>query len=218
MLYLYAITDAADPPDLPGIEGAPLQAISAGTLLAVASEHKDLRLRADEDTLWKHEAVVESMMETGAVLPMRMGSTVEGPDSVEALLRERGGDFTAAIERVRGAVEIGLRGLVATPSGPGAGASASGPGAAYMRDQLARKRRIDAVGARVREALAPLARDMTAITGTHERMSIRAAFLVERDRVDEFTAAVERLEREIETVTLVCTGPWPPYSFSAGVN
>jgi hypothetical protein len=217
MLYLYGITDAAGPPDLAGIGGASLRAIGAGTLHAVASEHDNLRLRADEDTLWAHEAVVESMMEAGAVLPVRLGSTVEGADSVEDLLRERGSDFTRAIERVRGAVEVGVRGLVATPRAA-AGAPSAGPGAGYMRDQLTRKRRIDAVAGRLHDELAPLVRDATEVTGSHERMSLRAAYLVERERVDELVSAVQRLERDVEGVTLVCTGPWPPYSFASGVN
>jgi glycosyltransferase involved in cell wall biosynthesis len=49
-------------------------------------------------------------------------------------------------------------------------------------------------------------------------MSLRAAYLVERERVDELVSAVQRLERDVEGVTLVCTGPWPPYSFASGVN
>jgi gas vesicle protein GvpL/GvpF len=217
MLYLYGITDAAGPPDLMGIDGALLRVIGTGTLHAVASEHDDLRLSADEETLWAHEAVVESMMEAGAVLPVRLGSTVDRADSIEDLLRERGSDFTQAIERVRGAVEIGVRGLVATPRAA-AGASAAGPGAGYMRDQLARKRRIDAVAGRMDEELTSLVRDATEVTGSHERMSLRAAYLVDRDRVDEFVAAVQRLESKADGVTLVCTGPWPPYSFATGVN
>jgi hypothetical protein len=217
MLYIYAITDATAAPDLTGIDGEPVQTIGAGAVYAVASEHDDLRLRADEDTLWAHESVVEAMMEAGTVLPLRMGSTMEGSDSVDALLRARRADFARAMDRVRGAVEIGVRGLVAAGRAR-AGSPSGGPGAEYMRDQLERKRRVDAVAARMRDGLVPLVRDATAIKSSHDRMSLRAAYLVESDRVDEFIDAVERIEHQAVGATLICTGPWPPFSFASGVN
>jgi hypothetical protein len=37
---------------------------------------------------------------------------------------------------------------------------------------------------------------------------------VPRQRVEEFRDAVRELEQRHPDVTLVCTGPWPPYSFA----
>jgi Gas vesicle synthesis protein GvpL/GvpF len=42
----------------------------------------------------------------------------------------------------------------------------------------------------------------------------RAAYLVERDAVDAFTAAVARLQDAGAGLSILCTGPWPPYSFA----
>ena len=42
---------------------------------------------------------------------------------------------------------------------------------------------------------------------------LSASYLVDRDSVEEFRAAVAALDDEHADVTLVCTGPWPPYSF-----
>src|SRR5205807_2635684 len=57
-------------------------------------------------SLWDHEAVVEAVMQDGAVLPMRFGSVV---DDVEAFLASRRASLVAALSRVRGAVELGVR-------------------------------------------------------------------------------------------------------------
>jgi hypothetical protein len=38
---------------------------------------------------------------------------------------------------------------------------------------------------------------------------------VDRDRVDAFRERVDELAEELEDATITCTGPWPPYSFSA---
>jgi hypothetical protein len=220
MLYLYAISDTGPSTDISGLEGAPLHAIRQGDLVAVASEHDRLRLRPEEAAIWAHEAVVETLMEAGPVLPMRLGSTADGPDSVTALLRERSVDFGRALEHVRGAVELGVR--VACSREPAefaapvtAGVGSSGSGATYMLGRLTRKRAVDDADMALRAALGPLARDQASVRSSHERMSLRTAFLVDRDRVDEFVDAAQRLDEELDDFTLGCTGPWPPYSFTA---
>ena len=42
------------------------------------------------------------------------------------------------------------------------------------------------------------------------------AYLVDRARVDEFVALAAQLGDGLDDVELVCTGPWPPYSFAEG--
>jgi hypothetical protein len=44
---------------------------------------------------------------------------------------------------------------------------------------------------------------------------LSAAYLVDRERVDSFRARVEELGEEIDGAAVVCTGPWPPYSFTS---
>ena len=43
---------------------------------------------------------------------------------------------------------------------------------------------------------------------------VRASYLVEPAALEPFRAAVERLQREHRRLSLVCTGPWPAYSFA----
>ena len=43
---------------------------------------------------------------------------------------------------------------------------------------------------------------------------LRAAYLVEREAVEPFVARVRELQREHPALSLLCTGPWPPYSFA----
>jgi hypothetical protein len=42
---------------------------------------------------------------------------------------------------------------------------------------------------------------------------LRASYLVERPVVAEFKAVAQRLQREHRDTAVLCTGPWPPYSF-----
>src|SRR5205085_8735164 len=100
---------------------------------------------------------------------------------------------------------------VAAPEDP---ADASGRGTAYMRARLRRERRTNEAAARIHEPLASLARASTVRLGTQDRPLLRAAYLVDRDRVPDFMACLEGLDGR-GGAPIVCTGPWPPYSFSS---
>jgi hypothetical protein len=44
--------------------------------------------------------------------------------------------------------------------------------------------------------------------------ALRAAYLVDRDAVGAFAARVAQLQAAQHGAQILCTGPWPPYSFS----
>jgi hypothetical protein len=44
--------------------------------------------------------------------------------------------------------------------------------------------------------------------------ALRAAYLVDRRAVAGFTRLVARLDERHPELRLLCTGPWPPYSFA----
>ncbi|MDX6729997.1 MAG: Gas vesicle synthesis protein GvpL/GvpF, partial [Baekduia sp.] len=46
----------------------------------------------------------------------------------------------------------------------------------------------------------------------------RTSYLVDEPVVGRFRNAVERLQREHPEAALLCTGPWPAYSFVSGVS
>ena len=215
MLYLYAITERSELPDAAGLRGGSLRAIGGGDLVAVVSELGDSRIEAGEDDLWTHEAVVESLMGT-AVLPMRFGSSVPNEEAALALLRERRQEFREAMDRVRGKVELGVRAVARSAAAPqSASAGNAGPGTTYMLARLEEERRGAKAAARIHEPLAAIARETTRRPSSASGGMLSAAYLVDRERVDSFRARVEELGEEIDGAAVVCTGPWPPYSFTS---
>ena len=205
---MYAfVKPPASVPDVAGIEHAPLRAQPLDGLDAVVSDH-DAEVGASEASILAHARVVEALADANdAVLPARFGGM--HPD--EERLREAaaGRRLEAALARVDGCVELGLRVLAPPPRSP-----TPTSGAAYMRARLERRRELDRVAGELHAPLARLSRDATMSVGTTPRLLLTAAYLVERNRVATFRETLAALEKKHADVGVVCTGPWPPYSFA----
>jgi hypothetical protein len=215
-LLLYAIsdTDRALDPELRGVGGAPVQSVSASGLVAVASEH-DAAPALDEEALWSFDDVIETLMSAGAVLPMRFGTTVATADEIVALLERRRADLTHRLDRVRGAVELSVRG-VWPHSSETVVVAATTTGTSCMQDRLAPQRRARELAAQVHARLDGLARASRHRLLPRASMPVSSAFLIDRGTEDEFVGAVQQLDAHLDGADLVCTGPWPAYSFVGG--
>ena len=189
MIELYAIADHPGPP-LPRV--APLHTVASGVLAAVCAPYAERDV--SPEALWRHESVIEALMEGRDLLPVRYGTRVDDEAAVTRVLEERRGDLVAALDRVRGAVEVSVR----------------------ARDSSVEAADPDAMmrGHEVHEPLSRLARDSVRRMGRAPGEVLRGAYLVERDSVQRFVDEVARLEQEHDELSLLCTGPWPPYSFA----
>jgi len=192
VLYVYAFVSApASLPDVSGVGGSPLGARRIDVLDAVVSEH-ELPVDASETAVLEHARVVGMHADEAA-----LSAAVAGRELVEAL------------GRVRGCVELGLRVLGAA----GSQASAA-TGAEYMRARLERRRELERLADELHVPLAALARDSTLALGTTPRLLLTAAYLVPRGDVEAFGETVASLQAAHPELGIVCTGPWPPYSFA----
>lgn len=98
--------------------------------------------------------------------------------------------------------------------------SGPAPGTAYLRAKLARERtlrnRREVQLEMVREVYTTLASHATAgrlDAEPADRQGVSAAFLVPHDRLGSFRVIVGRIADAHPELALLCTGPWPPYSF-----
>lgn len=198
MISLVAITDAAGPLPAP-----PLRAVRVGSLCAVCEPASDES--ATLDALVSREALIDGLMEDRDLLPVRYGADVADERAAARVLEERHDELLAALDRVRGAVELSLR--VRT-----VGEDADQPGAAPSgREYLAARTRGAAIARELHETLAARARAAARRPGPE---LLRAAYLVERAAVPAFVAEVQRLQGAHPDLALLCTGPWAPFSFT----
>jgi hypothetical protein len=195
VIELYAITDDPAPPD------PPLRAVRSDGLTALCAPAEQRELTPE--VLWRHEEVVESLMGQRDLLPMRFGTLVEDDEAAIRALDERREELKTSLDRVRGAVELAVR---AEAEAPGDRIPSGTTGAEYLQ---AKAHRTEAARL-LHEPLAFLARESVVKPGPE---LLRAAYLVDREAVDGFVGLVRRLQETHDGLRVLCTGPWPPYSF-----
>jgi hypothetical protein len=201
VIHVYAFTEGLDGlPSVDGLDGATLQYLRVEDVAAVFSERTGTTSR---ETLRRdaivHGEVVEAL--TGcavAVVPVRFGEQVTDEAALLESVRARLPMLRHAFDRVRDCVEIAVR--VHDLARPVAERPTSGT--AYLRQRAALDARVDDL----HRELKALARDARL-----ERNS--AAFLVPAEELDDVRRAVDRFAVAHHDVSLVCTGPWAPFSF-----
>ena len=194
MIELFAITDDPAPP------APPLRAVRCDGLTALCAPAEPRE--ATPEALWRHEELVEELMAGRDLLPVRYGTLVDDEQAAARAVAERRDELLASLERVRGAVELAVR--IHTR------VRAESPAVTSGRDYLRAKAGAFEAAKLVHEPLAALARDSVLPHGSEP---LRAAYLVDREAVDGFVAEVSRLQSAHPDLDVLCTGPWPPYSF-----
>lgn len=171
-----------------------------------------------------HETVMRRLVAATTVVPLRFGSLHRDRVAVAEFLAEHRVEFGAALERVRGHVEVGVKVWVASPP-PGAGRLPTS-GRAYLEQRLRAREDAARARARLEERLRAIHTRLLAVsaagvlnrpqprelTGDRREMVMNAAYLVSAGD-DAVPAEVERLRREHEDVVIEVTGPWAPYNF-----
>src|SRR5207248_6711208 len=128
--------------------------------------------------------VIERLMERGTVLPARFPSVLTHEAAALSLLRERRGEFESALERIRGAVELSVRGAwrageEVTP------AASPATGTEYMLDRLRLHQRAREAGHRL-DSLDALARASRMRVLPNPEVPVAGTYLVDRERVGKF--------------------------------
>jgi len=196
VIWVYGICDRPGLAPPRGLEG-----VRQGGLLAVFGRDEHT---LDADGLWAHERVVEGLTDERTVLPMRFGTTVAGEQALRSFLADRQVSLLGALARIRGRVELGVRVVAENDD-----AAEIASGRDYLLSKLRESTRAD----RVHEPLAQLAADSRR-RPPHAEELLRSAYLVDRAAVPRFSTRVAQLQRAHREMEIVCSGPWPPYTFA----
>jgi hypothetical protein len=210
LVYGIAKRDAA-PVKGRGLQRQPLRGVRAGPLVAIVSDHDDAPRPAVE-TLWDYEQTVERIAQLHPMVPARFGGVLDDDAAVVEMLDSKHEGLLVALDKTCGAVELAVRASWQPPPEPDVHT-----GTSYMHARLELRRK----AREVVDALTPLgelARAWSHKLPARPGEPARLAYLVDRERVRDFAAAVEQLDNRLSGIELVCTGPWPPYSFAQEVT
>jgi hypothetical protein len=213
-----------------GVSDASVHALEHGELVALVSDLPSAEIQARRRDLLRHADVLQQAFERTTVVPLGFGTVFESGDHVVSeLLEPRYEELVALLQRLDGLVELTVRAfyddsavlaaIVNDEPRIAALRGATGHGAQVqlgeaVADALAGRRNRDAD--EIVAALSSLAHDVVVEERVAEFEVVRAAFLLERSRTDEFDAEAEELARRHEgVVRFKLTGPLPPHHFVA---
>ncbi len=235
--YVYGIIASRDPVAFGrmGIGGSELvYVVTHADIAAVVSHTSVFIFDPTRENALAHEHVIETVMKTHTIIPMSFGTVFRTDDDIREVLRSIYPSVKDVLKQMAGKVEFGLKvtwdrdriieelqreheeihrfhqeitrkHLQSTY---------------FARMQLGRmidKALEERSGDYVRQiydtlrAICVASRDNKPIG---DKMILNAAFLLEREREEEFDEAVNRVAKKFgERLNFKYTGPWPPYNF-----
>jgi len=205
LIHLYAFTSPGGQlPAIGGIGGAGLEACRVADVVAVVGALDEAT--NGREAVLAHGLVVEALREeTDAVLPARFGERFTDRRQLVAAVGDRVATLREGLARVRGCAEFGVRMV----TGHGTDRAPASNGSAYMRSRLASVVQAEAFAAELHEPLARCSRASAVSPGS----DYAAAYLVRDDERSGFERALAGFVAAHPDLTVVCTGPWAPYSF-----
>jgi hypothetical protein len=217
------------------IEGRDVAAVASEVTLGEFGD--DVLTSNLRDPLWleekvrAHDRVLSAAVGRVTVVPFRFGTIYRSLDHVREMLDERA-DLERTLERLRGAVELGVKGFLSRDAvrdrlavEHGLDREKPASGRAYMLRRSLERDLDEAVQRLAAEfadenherlagaAEAAIANPVRAADEQpEERMFLNGAYLVRVAREDEFRAAVASLDST--NARYEVTGPWPAYNFA----
>jgi hypothetical protein len=229
MFYLYCLSDEATARLLEGVAGvggAAPRWIDCEGIAVVLSECEEATVPLTRENVLAHERVVSRVLAETTPLPFRFGTTADA-ERIRNYVTSQKASLQAALERVRGAVEMSVKIIWraeeeerAAPSSETHGEDA-GAGTRFLlakQRELTGHERIQARAENLSTWLAAILKDFVKDSFVELRPSaslvVSASHLVERETVENYRVRLEAARRERPDLRFLTSGPWPPYSFS----
>jgi Gas vesicle synthesis protein GvpL/GvpF len=238
-VYVYGVVPASDraPIGLAGVgpEGNPVRHVASSKVAAIVSDVTRGPLGRGQD-IRAHWRVLDDAVGRSTVLPLRFGTVMESDAAVlEDFLAPNEDRLTAQLAGLEGKVQLTVRGSYREEALL-RDVVRSAPAVRKLRERVQKLPQAAAYYDMIRLGELVAAeidrrrqRDTELVVGRLEALAVASqlegratketavnvAFLVERERVDEFAAATEQLQAEFgDQVRLRCVGPLPPNSFA----
>jgi hypothetical protein len=234
--YVYCIIRSAQPLKLGpigiGSEPAEVLTVRFKEIAAVVSDTPVEVFDATRENVLAHERVNETVMRTHTVIPMSFGTVFKTEGDIVELLKAAYDAFVDVLNKMEGKLEFGLKVLwdrdavIREIEGEDEDVGrlkdeiSSQKGSTYFA-RMQYGRLVDgAVEAKTERYVAEIFEQLRGASVASrankpigDKMIMNAAFLVARDKEQEFDARVKEIGARYVNLTFKYTGPWPPYNF-----
>jgi hypothetical protein len=228
-VYVYGVLDAAD------ADAMPVRVVREGGLAAMVADVQTGTVQAAK-AVREHWRVLEAAIENTTVLPLRFGTVMADDKAVrEELLGANVQHLSGLLDELRGRVQVTVKGAYAE-DGLMRGVVAGSPAVRALRERLKGlpedagyfervrlgelvaaevDRHREADTAHVLAALGPLAAESRVEAAATPDAAFNIAFLVARDHLEAFDAAVGSVGEQLaDRIAVRAVGPLAPYSFA----
>ncbi len=232
-LYAYGIIDSPQSIDEPleGLLGAPVYNVPYGDIGIAVSELSPQAAVKIEESILKHEEVVERLMERFTVLPMRLSTVFNGKEELLAKVKNFYEDFVKNLDRVRNKSEFGIKviwagniikeRIIHAHEKESPLADPTQPGTNFMRDKFEKYQIDKEFDEEAGRCIAILDGFLNRIASEKkieklktDNLLLSAAYLVDHEKRDDFETAFEVLRNsQGGDLKYLLSGPWPPYNF-----
>jgi len=233
LFYFYGITQgpARGPKEAPCVDGRGrlrtelvdglsvwFSEVDSGTF----GDHLSERL---EDLEWlagagvRHQQTIAAIAAIASVVPARFGTVFQTLQSLRDHVSETTPEAREKLDKVADADEWGIKVFRRTTPTPKPPSAVSGTDYLLQKASLRKQ-----AGGQLAADIEQFARDLSnaaaassavgKVSDAQARLEWQATFLVKRARKASWDAVLQRYAQQWqESREIVCTGPWPPYSF-----
>ncbi|MBU4501097.1 MAG: GvpL/GvpF family gas vesicle protein [Nanoarchaeota archaeon] len=204
--YVYGIIARKEAPknfDVKGIDNKELYTINYQDLAAIASESPVKEYEPNEENTKKHNEVILEILKNHTVLPVAFGMVFKKRGILTSTMRRVYSVLRKSLRVIDNKIELGVKAIF--------------PSDEKEIKNLLKDKTIDEFKKECEhefvEALSKATVKSSKGKLFSERLVINRSFLVDRDKINEFSEILGKLDDKYAALKINYTGPWPPYNF-----
>ncbi|MFH1365641.1 MAG: GvpL/GvpF family gas vesicle protein [archaeon] len=197
--YVYCIIKKENMPkdfSIKGIDNSSISCAPYMDLAAVLSKTELKDYEPNEENVTKHKQVSLHVLQDTTVLPVAFGMVFKSRGVLITTMRKVYGTLKRNLRLTDNKVELGVKALFNEEMNE---AEKEEFKKTCEKDFIETLNKI-AVGSKQGKLFS-------------ERLAFNISFLVDRDKIEEFSKAIEKLINKYKSLKVQYTGPWPPYNF-----
>lgn len=231
-LYAYAIIDSNSEMDksLSGICEASVYNIPYRDVGIVVSDLQAQVQIKTEESILKHEEIVEALMDRFTVLPMRLHTVFSKKEEMLLKVEDHYEDFKENLDRVRGKCEYSIKviwpgniikeRIVNAHKNESALTNPTQSGAKFMKEKFEKYKIDKEFEEEADRCIAIVGSFLNRLTSERkleklktDNLLLSAAYLVDNEKRDDFKKAFDELKGSGGDLKFMLSGPWPAYNF-----